>query len=419
LQLPEKPFLIAAGGSVRTIAQWAQHLGGEIIAIDHFGDSDTQAAAFWLEAPKSWKNLPKLLRQLPDAPFLFCGGLDSHAEVVEEIRQTREVLGINPKALRFLSDWGGGTCELSERNSHSRLNSSADEFSPPEPLSPRLLSHLASEFGIAVPESRVAEDPPATGSWLWKQRRSCGGLGVKTKTAAAELSPHQRLHMGYWQCQVPGRAIGLSFMGGGSGTTATFLGGCGMLRTPNRIRSVSLSYSGSFGPLPFTRELIDPVVRLANELTSRLDLRGWFGLDMMLDSQGKWWLLEVNPRWCASMEILVNSTAEGATLLQSHLAACRGTATPPRTLLAPSGKHTPRFSIKKIVYATHSFTVPALDWHALTGDNQVQLRDLPSTGSPVPAHAPILSLIAQGTDPAAATRLLRSALKRLRAILPC
>ncbi|MEM7577342.1 MAG: ATP-grasp domain-containing protein [Planctomycetota bacterium] len=75
-------------------------------------------------------------------------------------------------------------------------------------------------------------------------------------------------------------------------------------------------YVGSIGPVSLTTQDRAALSHLGVVLTQRCDLRGVFGVDLIRDRKGRWWPLEVNPRWPASAVVL--EQAGGGALLSER-----------------------------------------------------------------------------------------------------
>lgn len=87
------------------------------------------------------------------------------------------------------------------------------------------------------------------------------------------------------------------------------------------IGPTEFAYRGSWGPLPVSEhpQLTQPLLRLAEAVRVATGLRGWVQFDLIEASDGQRWLLEINPRWAAGMELLVDSG--GTNPVEAHLRA--------------------------------------------------------------------------------------------------
>ena len=112
-------------------------------------------------------------------------------------------------------------------------------------------------------------------------------------------------------------------------------------------------------------------------------------------------MLEVNPRYCASMELV--ERASGASLFGLHRAACRGE-------LLPSAALGPGVWGKAIVYATR--TVAAPDTTAWLDEG---VRDVPHPGEVIRAGHPICTVLASGSTRARCRAALDGETRRILA----
>src|SRR5262249_61889012 len=115
------------------------------------------------------------------------------------------------------------------------------------------------------------------------------------------------------------------------------------LRAPRSFR-----YAGNLMPLAGDAAGRQNVDAIADALTQEFGLRGLNGFDFILRA-GRPVVLEVNPRYCASMELLEQASA--ASVFGLHVAACRGEL-PARVDVPPGVWGT------LIVYASRTVATP-------------------------------------------------------------
>ncbi len=105
-------------------------------------------------------------------------------------------------------------------------------------------------------------------------------------------------------------------------------------------------------------DLLAQVTRVAEELTRRFGLRGVNGADVIVTRDGDGrpgvCLLEVNPRYSASMELA--QWGRGVDVLGLHLQACAGRL--PEAFAA--GSPSPHWG-KAVVYARDAVAAPSTD----------------------------------------------------------
>jgi predicted ATP-grasp superfamily ATP-dependent carboligase len=255
------------------------------------------------------------------------------------------------------------------------------------------LMRLVERGGFATPKIRVTvpSGPGAHRSWLLKPRRSGGGHGIRV-WRPNEPVPRSR----YLQQQIPGRVGSITFAA--DGHAAVVLGYSRQLVAERRLGAYGFRYSGSLLGTPTSRlfprqqEVLETAQAMAALLTRELHLVGLNGLDFVAH-RGVPYLLEVNPRYSASMELL--ERGQGLSMFEIHAEASRGAL--------PTVRGTAELvQGKAIVFARHDVVL---------GDTRAWLRDrsladIPHPGEHIRRGRPICTVFAQGRDGAACRRLL-------------
>lgn len=295
-QLPHGKSLpiLLVGASVRAAAESAVRAGIPVIACDLFGDRNTKnVSQAWIPLGKPL--MPKDISVVKNcSETVIAGGLAGGYQTLVEL--TSEFRGADPLLMDRVSD-------------------------------PKFLSDLASKSSVRFPAFCF----PASGRlgssrWprsskqraLVKTRSSSGGLGVRwaseTAIPATGQTPHSGAlaestpkttsvpaaleHDAYIQRFVAGRSLGATFIG--NGHQSLLLGVCRSLK--KRIGEHPFVYSGSVGPI-YEDRISDAAQRVGNRFVESTGFLGPFNLDF-IDDGNQVWLLEINPRWSASMEII-------------------------------------------------------------------------------------------------------------------
>ena len=92
--------VLIVGASARAAAESARRAGLVPMAIDLFGDDDLRELCDEVRlCPRGDypAGLPELARELPPAPWLYAGGLESQPGVVAELGAGRELWGKRPR----------------------------------------------------------------------------------------------------------------------------------------------------------------------------------------------------------------------------------------------------------------------------------------------------------------------------------
>lgn len=356
--------LAIVGASARAAASSARSAGFEVVAADLFADWDltnwaeTTRIADWPDGFASW-----LSQQQVDG-WLYTGGLENFPELVDRMAAIRPC-------------WG---------NRGSRLR----DVRSPE----RLAAALASA-GCCYPTismSHVNASP--TRRWLVKSCFSAGGLGVGMWDGATPL-----VEGTYLQEWIEGRSVSAVYVaakGKGEllGATEQLIGRCW-------TRSGEFQYAGSIGPVSLTSGQRRAAERAGECLAHEFDLVGLFGIDFVVDSGGQLWVVDVNPRYTASMELV--ERLRGENLVLAHATACRGEAFSNHADL-PTG---PPYIGKAYLFARQEATVsPPLHQRLREWAEAQQGADVPPPNSPLRAGDPVTTLFAHAGSPEEVEQLL-------------
>lgn len=364
---PPEPLIVLAQ-SGRALAVAARAAGFAPRVVDRFGDLDTRAsAASWhplavaadgeLDDPKVLATVRRLWQDTPAAPLVWGGGLESRPALLEALASEGPVMGSDPDRLRALQD--------------------------PIRLGARLRG-----CGVMVPAMRWRITQK--GGWLRKQAGAAGGAHVVPATAPGPARPGD-----YFQRQIPGLDCSVTLLADGS--RVRILGW-------NRLLSCTTgafghAYQGAVGGLEIPTAAQARISAAATAIVRLLGWRGLCGLDFILSAAGTPWVIDLNPRPTATVELHL---APGAAM-RAHLAACGGSLPAVRLRGRPRGQ--------RVLYAVDPIAIPnSLDWPQWVSDR-------PPGGTEVPTGAPICSIQAAGKTPAQVERTLQARARQLAAAL--
>jgi predicted ATP-grasp superfamily ATP-dependent carboligase len=355
---------LITGLSTRAIAESAVRGGHDVTTLDFFGDRDQRllvsnyALRRDFGLPFSAAGLLQASRYLEYDRVVYISNLENYPEVVEKLAQGRVLLGNSPDVLHRVRDW-------------------------------QVLRDYCRRMFIACPITLLAgeedEAEPST-SWLRKPIRSGGGHGIQPW--GGEPLDHDHI----LQTHVEGRCASAAFVA--NRHESVVLGLTEQLIGRDELGARQFAWCGNILPLEpcgveqFT--LLKEVERMANCLTREFGLRGVNGMDMVIvdgDNSGpRAYLLEVNPRYTASMELI--ERAYGLNIFSLHVEAMAGWL--PNFSLADH-IHGPYFG-KGIVYARETVAIPETErW--LEKDR----RDIPFPGEQIEAGQPICTVLVQAT----------------------
>ena len=353
--MPEPLLLV--GASVRAAAQSAARAGLIPICGDLFGDDDLPDDSVGQVARSFPNDLIRIATEASQAPWMYTGGLENHPRVVAAISQTRELFGNPAEVLRRVRD-------------------------------PFLLQRVLGDTGLLFAECRDCNaPPPRDGHWLRKHLRSSAGLRVQPwfeETKSTTTRGH------YFQRRIDGTPLGAVYVAAAG--RALLIGVSEQLISGNR--QTPFRYGGSIGPVDLSHEQQQYLQRLGDVLAEYFGLRGLFGIDLISARDGLW-MIEVNPRYTASIEVLERAYSFNAIAM--HVEACRD-----RQLPLPTTSIQGRRWGKAIVYAKRS--------QPMTADMLLRLRelnrsamcpivaDLPRAGTTIAREHPAVTLFADGED---------------------
>lgn len=351
--------LVIAGWSTRAAAQSAQRIGYDVVACDVFLDADTAAAAVECRRVADLRKIVAATTDLPPTNWLYTGGIENHPAIVAAMNRRHRLLGCDETVLRRVRD-------------------------------PRVLQRVLAASDAPLPEMRTSTNGlPSDRAWLMKRRSSGGGLGVMPYSSGTPLP-----RGAYLQEFVAGVSCGATYLAADG--RCRFLGLCRQLPVLNHSDRPYL-YGGSIGPLSVEPRTMRILTQLGDRLASEFALRGLFGVDVILATDGSIRTLEVNPRYTASMELLERNS--GTSLLGLYIQACRD------GLLPESIPNSPTIHGKRIIYVDEqlagdiSIELAAALVMESQRETMPQLADLPTAGTRPQTGEPLLTVFAEGATP--------------------
>ncbi len=276
---------------------------------------------------------------------MYIGGLENYPDVVQPISRTRELYGVRPDVLKSIRD----------------------------PFFLQTLVPMPAMF-------RAGEPLDATRQWLSKPFRSSGGLGIQPLCVAAPASGSDEY---YSQEYLDAPSYSALFLFNGHGSP-TLIGVCAQLIGEPWLHAPAFQYCGNIGPIPIDDGLKLRLQEFGNALIP-LGLLGLVGIDF-LRTGNELFVLEVNPRYTASVELY--ERASGESLLGAHLQAFQ---TSPPNPLSETERGDKRIHGKAILYSVSTFVVaPDHPWRG------PDFADIPTVGSTISEGQPVVTLFASG-----------------------
>lgn len=353
--------LIIIGASARGAAFSAIRAGFEPYAIDLFADSDLAAVCPTQKIRNYPADFLPALNAAPSAPWIYTGGLENYPRLVDQMAKVRPLWGNPGKVLRRV------------RN-------------------PFLLAERLRAAGVLVPElaRQLAQGGHKPGDWLQKPLRSSAGLRIRLLRSELRRAKKRSC---YYQRFVQGRPCGAVF--NSQQGECQLLGSTNQLLLGDDFPAMPFGYHGSYGPRRMSSTERAQLQLAGDTLVREFGLRGLFNVDYILGKHNSVCVLEVNPRYSASVEVLENSL--GFQSMQLHSAEF--SSSPQRDLRPNLSKLPQRYSGKTIVYAKSSVVVSrtlislvkAWNRHSLSPG----LADISAVGDRIAAGSPIATVLCQ------------------------
>jgi predicted ATP-grasp superfamily ATP-dependent carboligase len=351
--------VLIAGVSTRALVRSAARAGYPVSAVDAFGDLDLRAVATVVALTResggfSPDAAADEAARLPADAVAYTSNFENYPDAVTRLASGRRLLGNPAAVLRGVRD-------------------------------PLHLMRTLRDRGVPVPLARASAPaiPRRSSEWLLKPRRSGGGHGTRAWRGGAVP---RRAYLQQRIRGVPGSVIFLA-----DGRRVHPLDITRQLVGRREFGATGFRYCGSLighGVPLFDQEdrLRAAAVELAGVVTEAFGLVGLNGVDFIA-RDGVPWPIEVNPRPCASMELI--ERAGGPSLFELHAGACRGVL--PAEPLVGAGPR--RVLGKAIVFARRAVTVEALPAPVLA-----EAADLPHPGERVGRSHPICTVFAEARD---------------------
>jgi predicted ATP-grasp superfamily ATP-dependent carboligase len=350
--------LAVVGASARACATSALRADYQVVAADLFADADLQQACAATRITGYPDALADWLAGAECDAWMYTGALENHPELISRMAKLRPLLGNGGAALRAVR-------------------------------SPLILEPVLRDAGLSFPETvDSANRLPLDSSWLCKTYRGAGGSGVWLLNGAEALQRAERE-----------QAVFQRFVGGISAAAVLVCSGDGgplfgitrQLVGDARAGAKPWHYAGSLGPLPVGKEVESQLATLADLLSQRFQLRGLVGVDLVI-ANNRAWVLEINPRYSASVEVIERFT--GRSAIAEHVAACTGKAA------AKAAEATSATACGKVVLfakrdvritpAFHQWALP----QASVDLEQCRLADIPEAGQQLSPGQPVLTVFA-------------------------
>jgi uncharacterized protein len=365
--MPEGEAVLIAALSGRALAASARRAGYFPLVTDFFGDQDTLQVAHahvrlagdlarGIEERALTEALAKLSERSEPLGIVCGSGFEDRTQLLQRLAERWRLFGNSADTVAKIKD-------------------------------PEYLSALCATLKIPFPEWSLAK-PASPEDWLAKRRGGAGGAHIRPA-----LRPDRAEHEIYYQRKLSGIPISGLFLA--DGIRAVVWGFSEQWSVPTERQPYR--YGGAVRPANVGPHTVDALTDAIQRLAAAVPLLGLNSADFLVDG-ARYWLLEINPRPGATLDIF---EPPHGSLFALHMAACSGQ-------LTYTAHDTVDAKATAIVYAEHDIaSVPALNWPCWTTDRPVM-------GSAIKAGEPVCTVYADG---ATATDARTLAVKRRESVL--
>jgi uncharacterized protein len=355
--------VLVVGISTRAAAESAARAGFAVSAIDAFADIDQHPSvhAQSLGEQFSPDAAARRGRTIPCDAVAYGSNFENHPSAITSLAEGRALWGNTPDVVRCVRD-------------------------------PKLVSDILRRRGLAVPEAVHNSNLPTVGlrsdrAWLLKPLASGGGHGIRPWQDGHEVPRRY-----YLQELVEGTPASIVFVACGGAVVPI---GFSRQLVGDEVFGVSgYRYCGNIlTAAGEDDDLLDAARSVAAAVGEEFGLVGVNGIDLVV-RHGVAYAIEVNPRWCASMELV--ERAYGLSVFGTHAAACRDGRLPAFDL-AQTRRGVTAVG-KAVVFARRDVTVGDLRTQLPSLAGSGDLRDIPKPGTSIKMHRPVCTVFAAGRD---------------------
>jgi predicted ATP-grasp superfamily ATP-dependent carboligase len=375
--------VLVAGVSTRAAAESAARAGFAVTAIDAFGDLDQHPSVVGLALPHNFTTRAAALasRTVECDAVVYLSSFENHPKAITTLAEGRALWGNSPDTVRRVRD-------------------------------PLLLAEALRRRGFSAPEVRLKPDTTyvnksdvnnshvvsgfsrTVNQWLVKPLASGGGQGIRLWDAATIPPGLPGLPRGcYLQEFIDGPAGSVVFVAARG--RAVPIGVSRQLVGEPAFGAEGFQYCGNIltaAPEDNAQELsiVEAAGVLAQAVVDEFGLVGVNGIDFIARGPDPC-AIEVNPRWCASMELV--ERAYGLPVFEAHASACASGRLPAFDLVR--ARRGAGAAGKAIIYARRDITVgDTRTW--LTKHESI--RDVPRPGASISSGRPVCTILADARD---------------------
>jgi predicted ATP-grasp superfamily ATP-dependent carboligase len=381
LSKTEVQNILVVGVDTVSIANSARDAGYKIYAADYFGDVDLRSICNGCEAiveqkrgkscgkmgsefkPETFLKMTKsLIEKYEIDAILLSSGLDDFSNVLYELNDMVPVLGNCPKVIEKARKEPGFFKEL------GCLGIVHPETSTVENIDGARAAAVQIGYPVIV-----------------KPVGGFGGAGIRIARDTGEIEE------AFLEVSLIGKNVLVQEFIDGIHASVTFL----VANKDVKVLAINeqllglrflfqqepFGYCGNITPLYFANSIFERCERIAEKIASHFNLKGSNGIDLVISREGTPYVVEVNPRFQATLECV--ERVVGMNLVQSHIDACLHSR-------LPIMKRKPStFCTRLILYTPERIIAPDLTVFP-------EARDVPFPGVIIERGEPLCSIIAEG-----------------------
>ncbi len=351
---------LITGVSTRAIAESAVKSGNDVFTIDYFGDSDQKqivenySLLRDFNLPFRAENLIEVSSRFDFDSLVYISNFENFPDLLDKLPQHVKIIGNSAQTLRKVRDWD-------------------------------VLRDFLTANNIPFPETLLpGEEEKVIGwkGWLLKPTNSGGGSRIK-QWEGERLKANQII-----QRYIKGVPASASFIA--DGLNSVVIGLSAQLIGLNELGAEGFTWCGNILPIPLSKPaynfLLKKIEKYISLLSAHFKLKGACGIDFIIG--GEWperpepYIVEVNPRYTASMELV--EEAYGLNVYSLHVMGDEGKL-PAFSIAEQNDKS---FYGKGIVFARSDIEIKNTD-----GWSQRGIRDIPFKGDNIIEGHPVCTIM--------------------------
>ena len=349
---------------MRPAAILANAAGFQVSTVDLFADADTQEHSLASYRSQNYPYDTFSIAKSTNAPcWMYTGCMENCPDLIAELATTKQLLGNDKKAIEL--------CRSSE-----------------------YLHEVAATGTWNYPDEYCSLADHCS-MWISKPEASAAGHDIKVSAEKPLEDPNRII-----QPFITGPTYGAVCVS--NGTDCRLLGVTRQLRLKHALGAGRFEYSGSVGSVAFPEKIQTVIAEMAQQVSHACGLLGLFGLDFKVLREDVW-LLEVNPRFTASMELVQTET----NLIQLHINACNKKSIEVR--IGSAGSQC--FTARGILYAKQDCS------YITHGDNRKHMADIPECGTTFDVGQPVCSVYGSASTIIGAVKTMMPRARRVRSEL--